>query len=68
MNAWKFLAIFCALFSIGAVSETLELYQTQDPVVANERTFFVLMGLGMTTLFLFLTYVFWKKSLKQKIK
>ena len=62
MNKWKVLSIVFVVISFGAVQETVRIFTSNAPDIANNRTELIPMSVIMTGLFIFLAIKFWRKA------
>jgi hypothetical protein len=62
MSKWKALAILFTLFTIGALKETIRIFTSNAPDIAENRKSLMLMSLIITVAIIFFTIKFWKKA------
>lgn len=66
MNTWRIIAIIFTLFTYGAVKESLRIFFSSEPDVANNRTSLIPIAIIMSGFFITSTILLWIKSFKRK--
>lgn len=64
MNTYKILAIFFAVFTVGAINETFRIFSSNEADIAENRSSLIPMSIGISLISLLATLYFWKKSKK----
>lgn len=62
MNKWKALAILFSILTIGGTKETIRIFTSSAPDIANNRMELMIMSVILMSLFIFLTIRFWRKA------
>lgn len=61
MSGQKALAIFFTVLLIGSFRETIRIFTSDEMDIAANRKELIVIAIGMTFLFLFLTIRYWQK-------